>query len=148
MHFFNADTEPEIASAIDLAIAARCNVIFTTNSQMINLSVKTAIDHPEVKVFNCSVNMSYSSICTYYGRMYESKFLMGALAASMSRNEKIGYIADYPIYGTIANINAFALGARMINPYAKVYLEWSKVKNRDAHAELEKEKVTFISGMI
>ncbi|WP_313155311.1 BMP family ABC transporter substrate-binding protein [Lacrimispora sp.] len=144
--FFNADSEPEIASAIELAIAARCNVIFTTASQMINLSVKAAIDHPEVKVFNCSVNMSYSSICTYFGRMYESKFLMGALAASMSRNEKIGYIADYPIYGTIANINAFALGARMINPYAKVYLEWSRVKNRDAHAELEKEKITFISG--
>lgn len=144
--FFNADSEQEIANAIELAIGARCNVIFTTASQMINLSVKAAIDHPEVKVFNCSVNMSYSSICTYYGRMYESKFLMGALAASMSQAEKIGYIADYPIYGTIANINAFALGARMINPYAKVYLEWSRVKDRDAHAELEKEKVTFISG--
>ena len=143
---FNADSEPEIANAIELAISARCNVIFTTASQMINLCVKAAIDHPEVKVFNCSVNMSYSSICTYYGRMYESKFLMGALAAAMSQNEKIGYIADYPIYGTIANVNAFALGARMINPYAKVYLEWSRVKDRDAHEELEKERITFISG--
>lgn len=144
--FFGADTEPGIANAIDLAIAARCNVIFTTASQMINPCVKAAIEHPEVKVFNCSVNMSYSSICTYYGRMYESKFLMGALAASMSQDEKLGYIADYPIYGTIANINAFALGARMINPYAKVYLEWSRVKDRDAHAELEKRGIAFISG--
>ncbi|WP_024346473.1 BMP family ABC transporter substrate-binding protein [Lacrimispora indolis] len=144
--FFNADSEPEIAGAIEMAIAARCNVIFTTASQMINLSVKTAIDHPEVTVFNCSVNMSYSSICTYYGRMYESKFLMGALAASMSQDEKIGYIADYPIYGNIANINAFALGARMINPYAKVYLEWSRVRDREPQAEFGKEGITFISG--
>ncbi len=144
--FFNADSEPEIAGAIELAIASRCNVIFTTASQMINLSVKTAIDHPEVKVFNCSVNMSYSSICTYYGRMYESKFLMGALAASMSQDEKIGYIADYPIYGNIANINAFALGARMINPYARVYLEWSRVKDREPQAEFGKEGIAFISG--
>ena len=144
--FFNADTEAEIGDAIDKAIEARCNVIFTTASQMINLSVKTAIDHPEVKVFNCSVNMSYSSICTYYGRMYESKFLMGALAASMSQSVKIGYIADYPIYGNIANINAFALGARMINPYAKVYLEWSRVKDREPQKEFGKEGITFISG--
>ena len=144
--FFNADSETEIAGAIELAIASRCNVIFTTASQMINLSVKTAIDHPEVKVFNCSVNMSYSSICTYYGRMYESKFLMGALAASMSQDEKIGYIADYPIYGNIANINAFALGARMINPYAKVYLEWSRVKDREPQVEFGKEGIAFISG--
>ncbi|WP_077610662.1 BMP family ABC transporter substrate-binding protein [Clostridium sp. Marseille-P2415] len=144
--FFNADSEPETAKAIDQAIAAGCNVIFTTASQMINRSVKTAIEHPEVKIFNCSVNMSYSSICTYYGRMYESKFLMGALAASMARDDKLGYIADYPIYGNIANINAFALGARMINPYAKVYLEWSRIKGRDAHMELEKEGISFISG--
>ena len=106
--FFEADTDAEIANAIDLAIAARCNMFFTTASQMIGLSVKAAIEHPEVKIFNCSVNMSYSSVCTYYARMYESKFLMGALAASMAQCDKLGYIADYPIYGTIANINAFA----------------------------------------
>jgi len=146
MVFFHADTEAETAKAFDAAIAGGCNMIFTTASQMINLSVKTAIDHPEIRVFNCSVNMSYSSVCTYYGRMYESKFLMGALAASMSRDDKLGYIADYPIYGTIANINAFALGARMINPYAKVYLEWSRITGRDAQAELEKEGIRFISG--
>ncbi|WP_394522275.1 BMP family ABC transporter substrate-binding protein [Lacrimispora sp. JR3] len=146
MAFFHADSDEETADALEEALAAGCNMIFTTASTMINQSVKTAIDHPEVKIFNCSVNMSYSSICTYYGRMYESKFLMGALAASMSKDDKLGYIANYPIYGTIANINAFALGAKMINPYAKVHLEWSRVKERDAHAELEKEGITFISG--
>lgn len=65
---------------------------------------------------------------------------------SMSQDEKIGYIADYPIYGNIANINAFALGARMINPYAKVYLEWSRVRDREPQAEFGKEGITFISG--
>ncbi|WP_313346042.1 BMP family ABC transporter substrate-binding protein [Lacrimispora sp.] len=146
MSFFHGDTEGEARRAMEQALLAGCNMIFTTASQMINDSVKTAIDHPEVKIFNCSVNMSYSSICTYFGRMYESKFLMGALAASMSQGDKLGYIADYPVYGTLANINAFALGARMINPYAVVYLEWSRVKDRDAHAELESEGITFISG--
>lgn len=146
MVFFDADSEIKTIKTIKEAIDAQCNVIFTTASQMINPSVKCAIEHPEVKIFNCSVNMSYSSVCTYYGRMYESKFLMGALAASMSQSNKLGYIADYPIYGTIANINAFALGAKMINPYANVYLEWNKIKGQDAHAELEKEGITFISG--
>ena len=50
---------------------------------------------------------------------------MGAIAGAMAENDKISYIADYPISGTIANINAFALGAKMINPRAKVHLEWS-----------------------
>ena len=43
----------------------------------------------------------------------------------MAENNNLMYIADYPIYGSIANINAFALGAKMINPRARVYLEWS-----------------------
>lgn len=143
---FNADSESETENAIEKALKAKCNMIFTTASQMINPAVKAAIEHPEVKVFNCSVNMSYSSVSTYYGRMYESKFLMGALAASMAKQDKLGYIADYPIYGTLANVNAFALGARMINPCAKVYLEWSKVRDRDARLEIEKEGISFISG--
>ncbi len=144
--FFGADSELETANAIELAIAAHCNMIFTTASQMINLSVKAAIEHPEIKVFNCSINMSYSSVCTYYARMYESKFLMGALAAAMCQTDKLGYIADYPIYGTIANINAFALGARMINPYVKVYLQWARVKDSNPKEGLLKEGITYVSG--
>ena len=57
--------------------------------------------------------------------MHEAKFLMGAIAGAMSENGRLAYIADYPIFGTIANINACALGAAMVNPRAKVYLEWS-----------------------
>ena len=146
MAFYDADTDEAVDLAITRAIEADCNLIFTTASQMISQSVKAAVQHPEVKIFNCSVNMSYSSICTYYCRMYESKFLMGALAASMSQSDKLGYIADYPIYGTIANINAFALGARMINPYVNVYLEWSRLKDGNVQEELKKDGITFISG--
>lgn len=144
--FEHADTEDALAGAISLALGAQCNVIFTTSPQMAVQSVKAAVEHPEVRVFNCSVNMSYSSICTYYARMYEPKFLMGALAAAMSESDKLGYIADYPIYGRVSNINAFAMGARMINPRAKVYLKWSGLKEEHNEQELEEEGISYISG--
>lgn len=63
--FEHAGTEDEVAAAINLAVAARCNVIFTISPEMAAQSVKTAVEHPEIRVFNCSVNLSYSSICTY-----------------------------------------------------------------------------------
>ena len=128
MAFDRADTEAQVADAIEKAIAAGCELIFTTATQMVNQSVRSAIKHPKVKIYNCSIKMSYSSICTYYARMYESKFLMGAIAAALSRTDRLGYVADYPIYGTLANINAFALGAKMINPYVQIHLEWRNVK--------------------
>lgn len=146
LSFEHASSDDEIQQAIDLAIAAKCNMIFTTATQMIGQSVKAAIQHPEVRIFNCSVNMSYSSICTYYARMYESKFLMGALAAAMNEGNRLGYVADYPLYGTVSNINAFALGAKMINPRVQVHLKWSRLKEDRWKEELEREGITYISG--
>ncbi len=133
-------------NAVELAIASGCNMIFTTGPQMANQSVRSAVRHPEVKIYNCSIKMSYSSICTYYGRMYEAKFLLGAIAAAMTKSDKLGYVADYPIFGTLANINAFAMGARMINPYVKVYLEWSRTRTSTPLARLEEAGITYISG--
>lgn len=140
-----ADTDEEVGKAIEQAVESGCQLIFTTTSQMANQSVRSAILHPKVKIYNCSINISYSSIYTYYARMYESKFLMGAIAAALTRTDVLGYVADYPIYGTIANINAFALGARMINPYVKVYLEWLHIKGRDAREQLKQEGIVCIS---
>lgn len=144
--FDMANTPEQVEEAIEKAIGSGCNMIFTTAAQMVNESVRAAVLHPEVKIYNCSIKMSYTSICTYYARMYEAKFLMGAIAAAISKTGKLGYIADYPIYGTMANINAFALGARMIDPEARVYLEWSRVKDSDAGKRLEEEGIRFISG--
>lgn len=140
-----ADTDTAVGDAIEQAVEAGCNLIFTTAPQMANQSVRSAILHPKIRIYNCSINISYSSICTYYARMYESKFLMGAIAAALSKTDMLGYVADYPIYGTIANINAFALGARMINPYVQIYLEWSHIKGQDARERLSQEGIVCIS---
>ncbi len=145
MAFDRADTDEEVESAIDQAVEAGCELIFTTATQMVNQSVRSAIKYPKVKIYNCSIKMSYSSICTYYARMYESKFLMGAIAAALSRTDRLGYVADYPIYGTLANINAFALGAKMINPYVQVHLEWTKIKGVNAKERLKQEGIVFVS---
>jgi len=47
----------------------------------------------------------YQCIRTYYARLFEAKFLSGLVAGALCKNGKIGYMADYPICGMIANIN-------------------------------------------
>ena len=137
----------EIADDLLLqAIAEGNNLIFTTSPPLLKASLKAAIEHPEVKILNCSLNTSHKYIRTYYARMYEAKFLMGAIAGAMSKNGKIGYIADYPIFDMTANINAFALGAKMVNPRAKIYLEWSTLKDHNVAESFAKNEVHYISG--
>lgn len=143
---YNNATEENAEELLNKAIADGNNLIFTTSPPLMKASLKVAIEHPEVKILNCSLNTSHKYIRTYYARMYEAKFLMGAVAGAMSRNGKIGYIADYPIFGMTANINAFALGAKMVNPRAKIFLEWSTLKDHDVMEAFKRNEVHYISG--
>lgn len=139
-------TEENVDSLIQKAIDSGCKLIFTTTPPFVQASVKAAIDNPGVRILNCSLNTSHRYIRTYYSRMHEAKFLMGAIAGAMAENNRLTYIADYPIFGSIANINAFALGAKMINPRAKVYLEWSTMKEVDLDEKIRETGSSCISG--
>lgn len=136
----------EARDAIQKSIESGCSIVFTTTPEFIPSSIKMAVEYPNAKILNCSLNTTNRHIRTYYGRMYEAKFLCGMIAGALADNNRIGYTADYPIYGMTANINAFALGARMVNPRAKVYLKWSTVKDCGDMTEYFREKqVSYLS---
>lgn len=142
------ENNEQALDAIEEAIADGNQMIFTTTPEFLSASLKAAVNHPNIKILNCSLNTSHKYVRTYYGRMYEAKFLTGVLAGIMSDTDKIGYIADYPIYGMVANINAFALGVQMVNPRAKVYLEWSTAecnRNVDLTDKFYSIGATYIS---
>ncbi len=139
------DKEPQIV--LEQAIADGNRIIFTTSAKLLSASLAVAVEHPEVIIFNCSLNKPHRYICTYYARMYEVKFLIGAIAGAMADENKVGYLCDYPIYGQIAGINAFALGVQMVNPRAKVYLEWSCIDGAEpAVQRLLNKGVSIISA--
>ena len=127
------DNHPD--EVIKQAIDDGAKIIFTTSPRLTQASLRAAVDNPDIIVFNCALNKSHRYIRSYYTRMYEAKFILGALAGSLSESGELGYVCDYPIYGQIAGINAFALGAQMANPRAKVYLEWSAVCGAKAAAQ-------------
>ena len=126
--YYDANTLALAEEAIDKAVADGAQVIFTTAPLLSRATLKGAVKYPKVRFLNCSVDQPYSSLRTYYGRMYEAKFISGAIAGAMAQDDRIGYIASYPILGTPASINAFALGAQMTNPRAQIELRWSCLK--------------------
>ncbi len=144
--YYENGTQENIAELLQKAIDENNDLIFTTSPIFLKESLKAAIEHPEVKILNCSLNTSHKHIRTYYARMHEAKFLMGAIAGAMAANDKIGYIADYPIYGNIASINAFALGAQMVNPRATIYLEWSRRTRPVKKTFFADHDISVISG--
>ena len=142
----DCNTEEKITAAFEAAAEDKADVVFATSPGLMEDCVRAAIKYPNMRIVNCSINLTSSAVRTYYPRMYEAKFLMGALAASLSEDHRIGYLADYPIYASVANINAFAIGAAMIDPYAKIYLKWSGVKNSRWEEEMRDLGLHIISG--
>lgn len=142
----NLSDYDSLKDAIDEAVDDGVEMFFTVSPAMMEGTVKAAVHFPKVKFLNCSINLNYNAVRTYYGRMYEAKFIMGALAATRTMDGRIGYVADYPIFGTMANINAFAIGAAMVDPDVKIYLKWSSEAGRDWQKEFEDEGISVISG--
>ncbi len=123
--YFGADTPQEAEMLLNQAVKEGAEVVFTTTPQLGRATLKAAVKYPKVRFLNCSVDLPYSSVRTYYGRIYEGKFITGAIAGAMAKNDRIGYIGSSPIFGVPASINAFALGALLTNPRATIELRWS-----------------------
>jgi len=139
-------TEEDAEAVMRQAIENGTNVIFATAAEMLHACLKVAIDNPQTAILNCSLNVSHKYIRTYYPRMYEAKFISGAIAGAMCSNDKIGYLADYPVFGNIADVNAFARGVQLSNSHAQVYLEWTSDATLNGKAmELINQGISLIS---
>ena len=130
---------------IEEAVQQGANVIFATSPTLIDACRRIAAKYKNVLMYNCSISMPYAGVRSYYCRVYEGKFITGAIAGAMAENGRIGYVANYPIMGVPASINAFALGARLTNPRAKISLKWSCLPGNPVQ-ELMDEGVSVISN--
>ena len=139
--------EASFERAVEAAIAEGADLIATASPRQFAQTMRAAVAHPKARFVNCSINLPSSAVRTYYARMYEVKFVMGALAACLATNHRIGYLAVSPIYGAVSEINAFALGAAMIDPEAEVHLQWVTSGAADWRSTMADAGVSVISAL-
>lgn len=144
-YYYDVKADDSGEAVMEKAVAEGAQVLVATAPPLIGACRKIAARHPELKVLNCALSMPYTGVRTYYSRVYEGKFITGAMAAAMTKDDTLGYIANYPIYGVPAGINAFAMGARMVNPNARVQVEWS-CKEGNPYNNFEKTGVKIITN--
>ena len=144
-HSYTVDESHDADALFTQAVKDGAQVIFATTPSLIDACRRAAAAHPNVKILNCSVAMPYPGVRTYYSRIYETKFLAGVIAGACSHSDLLGYVAAAPIFGVPASINAFALGARLVNPRAVVKLRWSCTE-ADPLASLIKDGLDVVSN--
>jgi basic membrane protein A len=101
-----------------------CGLIFTTSFGFGPATMKVAKDFPNVKFEHATGFMVADNVSTYNIRWYEGRYVMGKIAASVSKKGLGGYITSFPIPEVIMGQNAFMLGAQTINPNFKIKTIW------------------------
>jgi basic membrane protein A len=102
------------------------NLIFTTSFGYMDATLDVAAKNKEVVFMHCSGYKTAENVGTYFGRMYEPRYLSGLIAGKMTKTNTIGYVAAFPIPEVIRGINAFTLGVRSVNPQATVRVVWTQ----------------------
>jgi len=101
------------------------DLIFTTSYGYMDTTIEVAKKFPNVVFGHCSGNKRSKNVFTYFGRMYQPKYLAGIIAGEMTKTDRIGYVAPHPLPEVIRHINAFTLGARSVNSSANVHVVWT-----------------------
>ncbi|MEM1484669.1 BMP family ABC transporter substrate-binding protein [Oscillospiraceae bacterium PP1C4] len=116
-----SDCETAVRNLIDQG----CNMIFTTSFGHMDWTANVAKEFPDVIFEHCSGYTTGENMSTYFGREYEMRYLSGIAAGLKTKSNKIGYVAAMPIPEVIRGANAFALGAKSVNPDAKVEVKFT-----------------------
>ncbi|WP_101910555.1 BMP family ABC transporter substrate-binding protein [Marasmitruncus massiliensis] len=115
-----SDCETAIRNLIDQG----CNVIFTTSLGHMDWTANVAREFPDVIFEHATGSTTGENMSTYFGRMYEERYLSGIVAGMKTKTNKLGYVAAMPVPEVIRGANAFALGAKSVNPDVTVEVKW------------------------
>jgi len=102
------------------------DLIFATSFGYMDPMLKVAKQFPDVTFMHCSGFKTNDNMGTYFGRMYQARYLSGMVAGAMTKSNVMGYVAAFPIPEVIRGINAFTLGAQSVNPDVTVRVVWTK----------------------
>ncbi|HWR44195.1 BMP family ABC transporter substrate-binding protein [Sporomusa sp.] len=100
-------------------------IIFATSFGYMDYVQKVAQKFPDVTFLHCSGFKTANNVGTYFGRMYQARYLSGIAAGKQTKSNTIGYVAAFPIPEVVRGINAFTLGVQAVNPDAKVKVVWT-----------------------
>ncbi|MBY0357059.1 MAG: BMP family ABC transporter substrate-binding protein [Candidatus Obscuribacterales bacterium] len=143
----NIPESAEVERVMEKMIAQGNKVIFSTSYGYYEPELRVAKRHRDVTFLQCGRDdlQNTPNLATYFAKQYEPMYVSGVVAGRMTKKNSLGFIAAHPVPQVLQNINAFALGARSVNPKVKVKVVWTN-KWSDATIEAEAAKGLIESG--
>ena len=99
-------------------------LIFTTSFGYMEPTIKVAQEFPDVKFMHATGYKLAPNVGVYDASFYQDAYISGMIAGAMTKTNTLGFVGSFPIPEVLRNINAYALGAQVTNPKAKVKVVW------------------------
>ena len=101
------------------------DLIFTTSFGYMDPTIAVAAKFPDVKFEHATGYKRADNVSIYSARFYEGRAIQGHIAGKMTKTNKIGYIASFPIPEVIRGINSAYLHAKKVNPDVEFSVVWA-----------------------
>ncbi len=121
----NVPESADAERALERLVRTGHKMVFATSFGYMESVQKVAKRHPNVYFEHAVGYKRGKNVSTYMVRMHEADFLMGRIAAKVTKTGTIGFVATYPVPVMIAGINAYMLGAQSVNPKIKMKIVWT-----------------------
>jgi len=116
---------PDAERVMTQMALAGADMIFTTSFGYMDATNNVAARFPDVKFEHATgYRRDHPNVSTYNSRFYEGRAVVGHIAGKMTKTNKIGYIASYPIPEVIMGINSTFLHAKAVNPDVELVVIW------------------------
>ena len=146
LQLFYRENVPELDLSIEpvvdeLVQKKHVRVIFALSYGYGNALQRLAARYPDIRLFHITGIQQRENLATYFGRMYQARYLTGIVAGMQTKTNQIGYVAAYPFPEVIRDIDAFTLGVRSVNPAAIVHVRWTWSWDDEAKEKRTSEKL-------
>lgn len=101
------------------------DMIFSTSFGYMDPTINVAENFPDVLFEHATGYKRADNVSTYSARFYEGRNVIGLIAGRMTKTNKIGYIASFPIPEVVRGINAAYLAAKAVNPDVEFKIVWA-----------------------
>lgn len=135
----------EVEKVCEDFVAQGADIIFGTSFGFQDGMMASAEKHPDVIYEHFSGYYSAENYGTYFGKIYQMRYLSGMVAGMQTETNQIGYVAAFGIPEVIRGMDAFALGVKAVNPDATVEVAWTSTWN-DAAKEKDAAKALIDKG--
>jgi basic membrane protein A and related proteins len=117
------------------------DVIYGHTFGYMDTMVAVSERYPDVIFEHSAGYKTTDNMSNYFGAGWEGTYLLGIAAAEVTEAKKLGWVASFPVPDVLWDLNAFAIGARSVDPSITVQVAFTSnwydpVKDKQAAESL------------